>query len=639
MSVEVRPLGVKCNLACSYCYQDPQRDAGNIARSYDMEAMKQALILEGRPFSIFGGEPLLVPLPDLEALLRFGFETYGYGMIQTNGSLVTDAHIALFKTYNVLVGISMDGPEAMNDARRQGNSLALTREATVRSEQAISRLLAAGVSVSLIVTLHRLNADAEGLPALAAWLQEKAALGVRTVRLHLLEVENEMLRAQLALSPAENAAAMLYFHGLRNQFPAGFIDILSEMTEMLSGDDRKAACVWRGCDPYTTAAVRGVEGNGQRSNCGRTNKDGIDFVKAAKPGFERYVALWASPESAGGCQGCRFFLACKGYCPGTAEGGDWRQKTEHCGALKQVFAHVEEGLVSAGKMPISLDPRRQAWEQSMVQAWLAGENPELHRLVAGLVAPLPAVGLMPSRVSFVNQRAADIWGARLPFVAKALLEVTVRQLRAGSLAWGLVRLGPWQTWASVEREIAHAGLQFAPCATGLAPTDAPADAYVVWAPGRQPAWAEAQGQVRLPQDVYMGMPQVQGMQLTGLASATQFLWPLGWVMPATTAGFATDEAAVLAALSLMDGEGFSTEAGWLRELLGCNAQITCDKGVGELKLPLFKMVFPCPATDGMQRYQWQGQAMPEHSQHGLHFPFLGPRLVRKAQKQPLEAVL
>ncbi len=28
MSVELRPLGVQCNIQCQYCYQNPQRDAG-----------------------------------------------------------------------------------------------------------------------------------------------------------------------------------------------------------------------------------------------------------------------------------------------------------------------------------------------------------------------------------------------------------------------------------------------------------------------------------------------------------------------------------------------------------------------------------------------------------------------------------
>jgi hypothetical protein len=28
---ELRPLGVACNIQCQYCYQNPQRDAGNLA--------------------------------------------------------------------------------------------------------------------------------------------------------------------------------------------------------------------------------------------------------------------------------------------------------------------------------------------------------------------------------------------------------------------------------------------------------------------------------------------------------------------------------------------------------------------------------------------------------------------------------
>lgn len=32
MSVELRPLGVQCNIKCTYCYQNPLRDAGNLPR-------------------------------------------------------------------------------------------------------------------------------------------------------------------------------------------------------------------------------------------------------------------------------------------------------------------------------------------------------------------------------------------------------------------------------------------------------------------------------------------------------------------------------------------------------------------------------------------------------------------------------
>ena len=29
MGVELRPLGVKCNIRCEYCYQNPQRKYGS----------------------------------------------------------------------------------------------------------------------------------------------------------------------------------------------------------------------------------------------------------------------------------------------------------------------------------------------------------------------------------------------------------------------------------------------------------------------------------------------------------------------------------------------------------------------------------------------------------------------------------
>src|SRR5205085_9064869 len=95
MPVELRPFGVACNIACHYCYQNPQREAGNFRQPYDLPAMKAAVERQGGPFTLFGGEPLLLPLSDLEELFRWGMEKYGLSTIQTNGILITDAHIRL----------------------------------------------------------------------------------------------------------------------------------------------------------------------------------------------------------------------------------------------------------------------------------------------------------------------------------------------------------------------------------------------------------------------------------------------------------------------------------------------------------------------------------------------------------------
>jgi uncharacterized protein len=380
MSVELRPLGVRCNIQCQYCYQNPQRDAGNVAKSYDLEKMKRAIELEGGPFSLFGGEPLLLPLADLEDLWAWGLQKFGKNALQTNGTLIGDAHIKLFRTYKVHVGISVDGPGELNDARWRGD-LDKTRDGTAATERAIERLCELGIPPSLIITLHRVNATHDKLPILLDWMRYLGGIGIRSVRLHLLESESADVRAKYALSTAENVAAMHAFLALERELPRVTFDLFADMRQMLAGQDRSTTCVWNACDPYTTRAVRGVEGHGQRSNCGRTNKDGIDFVKSGTPGFERYLALYQTPQEHGGCRGCRFFLMCKGHCPGTAVDGDWRNRTEHCDVWKSLFTVLERELIDRGAEPLSVSPKRAGLERSFLEAWSRGKNASMAQLL------------------------------------------------------------------------------------------------------------------------------------------------------------------------------------------------------------------------------------------------------------------
>ena len=95
MGVEVRPFGVRCNIACQYCYQNPERDAGNVLASYDLDKMRAAVEREGRAFTLLGGEPLLMPLGDLEKLWAWGLERFGHNSVQTNGVLIGDELLRL----------------------------------------------------------------------------------------------------------------------------------------------------------------------------------------------------------------------------------------------------------------------------------------------------------------------------------------------------------------------------------------------------------------------------------------------------------------------------------------------------------------------------------------------------------------
>jgi uncharacterized protein len=386
MTVEVRPLGDKCNIQCRYCYQEGIRAAGNVSAGYDLTAMLNTLDALSEPFSLFGGEIMMTRRRDLEQLLAFGLQRYGGSNLQTNGTLIDEADLRLFSAYAVRLGVSIDGPGALNDARWAG-TLAATRRATARTEAVIETLCREATPPSIIITLHRMNAAGARLDILIDWLRFLDGLGVRRVRLHTLEIDSEAAAADLQLSRDDSVAVMRRLRALGPELASIRFDIFDEMTAMLRGQDHLASCQFHACDSYATQAVVGVEGDGTMSNCGRTNKDGVGYLRAGSHSFERQITLHRTPQQDGGCADCRFFLMCKGNCPGTAMDGDWRLRSADCPVWFALFADIERDLCAAGEVPLSLSPQRAAIEARMVEAWSQGENPALSIVcneVAGL---------------------------------------------------------------------------------------------------------------------------------------------------------------------------------------------------------------------------------------------------------------
>ena len=367
-------------------------------KSYDMEKMKAALLAEGFRFSLFGGEALLLPIEDMRELFRWGKEQFGeisrdyYGSpngIQTNASLMTEEHIAIFKEYDVGVGVSLDGDEDLNDLRWMG-SVERTREATAHSNHMLRRLLEERIPTSLIVTVHAQNARGEQLERLAKWLRDLSVAGLRYVNFHLLEIDMEDGRENHRLTKAENVEVLRMAMGLMETTPLTCAPI-SDMISLLRGRDQWGKtpedvrylggtnCTWNACDPYTTHAVHSVDGQGNRGNCGRVAKDGVTYVKASRDGYERQLSLYYTPMAYEGCGGCRFFFACKGNCPGEGLQGDWRGKTEHCATLMETFETLELFMLERGERPLSLSPDRNIVEQRMLEAWKRGQNISITR--------------------------------------------------------------------------------------------------------------------------------------------------------------------------------------------------------------------------------------------------------------------
>lgn len=643
MTLELRPLGVSCNIACTYCYQNPQRAAGNVPNSYDWEAMKATIERENSDFSLFGGEALLVPKADLEKIWSYGLERSGSNGLQTNGVLIDEDHIRLFRKYKVAVGISLDGPGELNDVRRAGD-LANTRASTARAEAAIERLCREGMPPSLIVTLHRGNASRRRLPLLRDWIVRLERLGVRSVRLHILESDHPSVREKHALTEQENVRAFLCFAALERRLTTLRLDVFEDMRRMLLGKDRETTCVWNACDPYTTRAVRGVEGDGRLSNCGRTLKDGVDFLKANKPGYERYLALHRTPQEHGGCGGCRFFLMCKGQCPGTAVDGDWRNRTEHCGVWKKLYGVLERELQSEGEAPLSRHPRRESLERAFLDAWAAGRNPLLQDLVEAEDAP-PAGGPSPTaptvRLMWTSDQARDTWKPRLVKIAAALQAARWDSVADGDRPCATGWLSAAET-ASLSPVLARRGLKIVPLAARVDGRFEERRGLLlhvaVGSPGDVRRFARAwKAHEREEYRRLLGAPECCRRALEKAPGAMSPsvdvsgppllnpLWrPLGIeVLPYLPCSFdcapSAADAERLAASAVRAGRGLEME--WARDLLSWPAQWSALHGISELKTPIVKICAPAEQTAAIRVVRYLGAGYPAEGARGLGFPY------------------
>lgn len=118
-----------CNLACDYCYYSRcggqpdkiERIDSSILEKFIKEYMQ---ITKGfASFAWQGGEPLLAGTDFFKEVVRLQAQyapknTIISNALQTNATLLNDEWAQFFKQYHFLIGVSLDGPKQINDARR-----------------------------------------------------------------------------------------------------------------------------------------------------------------------------------------------------------------------------------------------------------------------------------------------------------------------------------------------------------------------------------------------------------------------------------------------------------------------------------------------------------------------------------------
>ena len=130
--IMTKPSGAACNLDCKYCFYlekqalYPETRVPRMSPEVQEAYIRQYIEAQPTPevtFAWQGGEPLLMGLDFFRRAVELQAKYAGgrkiSNALQTNGILLNDAWSAFFKERGFLLGISVDGPEAMHDAQRK----------------------------------------------------------------------------------------------------------------------------------------------------------------------------------------------------------------------------------------------------------------------------------------------------------------------------------------------------------------------------------------------------------------------------------------------------------------------------------------------------------------------------------------
>ena len=341
-----------CNFRCTGCFE-PDAVHEGVGLKYNYNAIERSLLevwngsYRGSDVCLHGGEPLLTPLPELEKLMKLIHslpwgegKTKGAVSIVTNGSLITDKHIELFKKYNVYVGLSCDGPPELNIHRGPDpKNREVTAEYNQQMKTLIVKLKNEGLNVSVMCIMHKYNAGTKEMRAkLTQWILWLKSLGITGGRLNPMYSDRH---PELELSNAEILQNWVNIYHLNKKHNLRWNPLI-EMEGNVRGDKGNhqsffpKPCVHNQCNPFNTHTLS-ILPDGTIGCCDRTFNHGLYTRSIDGKPCGRYEAL---PQL--DCKDCPYWGICGGGCPEEGIGGDWRRKTRFCEAIYKIYQYIEK---------------------------------------------------------------------------------------------------------------------------------------------------------------------------------------------------------------------------------------------------------------------------------------------------------
>jgi uncharacterized protein len=232
-----------CNIDCQYCYLPSRNDKARLSRD-TLQTLFAKVFASGwacEELTIIwhAGEPLVMPVSFYDEAFRL-IESLRPPQIkvrhsiQTNGMLLSKAWCELFRTWQVGVGVSIDGPRRFNDAHRLGRDGHSTFDKAIagirllRSEQVPFHVIS-------VLTDQSLDAPEE---MLQFYVEEH----IRDVCFNIEESEGDHVSELLASEEPRERFQRFLGHFWREARRRGCVDFIREIDAIIPrvfrpGDD------------------------------------------------------------------------------------------------------------------------------------------------------------------------------------------------------------------------------------------------------------------------------------------------------------------------------------------------------------------------------------------------------------------
>jgi uncharacterized protein len=349
-SLLIKPASAVCNLDCSYCfYLDREADPYKSlpARRMTTETLERLVdtwLFYSYPASTFafqGGEPTLAGLPFFEKLVEFQ-KHYGRNgqsvsnALQTNAILLDDNWARLFKEYNWLLGVSLDGPEEVNDLYRYNKE---GRGTWKRVIQSIETLQKHHVEFNCLCVLSQANVDKP-----RELYRFYRSLGVDNLQfIPLAEFDGNGNPLPFTITPQQYGRFLCEVFDLwwpdRRKVRVRFFD---NTAEALAGMKPGTCTMHETCDSYVVVEYNGdiypcdffVEGGWKLGNMT------LDSWSEIARRQRRYSFASKKTLAHAECQVCEYQSICHGGCPKFRHGPNRRFEDldYFCSAYKMIFA-------------------------------------------------------------------------------------------------------------------------------------------------------------------------------------------------------------------------------------------------------------------------------------------------------------